>query len=535
MSWHEIGNAEKAEGGVWLDDSTWQKQQAGDTYSYGYILAPSVPGPYRVRAGYVYVPPRRYATRSNMATSLRTSLLYGMTCAKHLPCVGVVATFVFELRRTAGILAVKKTSSSQSQYGFVSKGTRNYSCMDVATIDSDIDSDADQASDAASSAPDPDRIEDYRIELDSLSWMSLAEQDAVVEGLPDDLKNKFFKAMRLLEPVACALASRRIAGEARQELLALQERASTSGLEKSGIALCAGPSRLAALPSELQMRIADASWCSTLDALPRAFHTAIARAALEDEVRSFGRLVSASRLFHDPDLLERMAQLRLGWVRRWLRVDGLPDGADVPLHGRRFYQLSRRLHDVMYDTRDFHDLIDSGSVYTFDNYLMLLDGSGNATRSPVFIFCGTEDYAKAVVRKVAAETTALTIEDDHYMLDLPDPPRDPGRSSLSTRNDRRVVLNTHALAVRLCEPSEYLQLSATDSHCLHFKRYGLQLRCTPSRHASWLEDRELAHAGIWVPQRRAEQGRRDRELLRTRISARRERQRQREQRTPVLD
>jgi hypothetical protein len=43
-SWHEIGNAEKAEGGVWLDDSTWQKQQAGDTYSYGYILAPSVPG-----------------------------------------------------------------------------------------------------------------------------------------------------------------------------------------------------------------------------------------------------------------------------------------------------------------------------------------------------------------------------------------------------------------------------------------------------------------------------------------------------------
>ena len=44
MSWHEIGNAEKAEGGVWLDDSTWQKQQAGDTYSYGYILAPSVPG-----------------------------------------------------------------------------------------------------------------------------------------------------------------------------------------------------------------------------------------------------------------------------------------------------------------------------------------------------------------------------------------------------------------------------------------------------------------------------------------------------------
>lgn len=68
MSWHEIGNAEKAEGGVWLDDSTWQKQQAGDTYSYGYILAPSVPGRTARRAG----TPRRYTL--NMATSLRTSL-----------------------------------------------------------------------------------------------------------------------------------------------------------------------------------------------------------------------------------------------------------------------------------------------------------------------------------------------------------------------------------------------------------------------------------------------------------------------------
>jgi hypothetical protein len=68
MSWHEIGNAEKAEGGVWLDDSTWQKQQAGDTYSYGYILAPSVPGPYRVRAGYVRVP---------TAAALRYTLKYG--------------------------------------------------------------------------------------------------------------------------------------------------------------------------------------------------------------------------------------------------------------------------------------------------------------------------------------------------------------------------------------------------------------------------------------------------------------------------
>ena len=71
-------------------------------------------------------------------------------------------------------------------------------------------------------------------------------------------------------------------------------------------------------------------------------------------------------------------------------------------------------------------------VYDFEGYLIHhTDNSGPSTSvsdrgplalGPVYIRCGTRRYAHAVAERVTS-LGGLTAEDDHWTLDMPEPPR----------------------------------------------------------------------------------------------------------------
>lgn len=378
----------------------------------------------------------------------------------------------------------------------------------------------DDASSTASSGPDPSAIEDYRSSIDSLSWMSMAEQDAVVHGLPTKLRDKFFKAMRLLEPVACALASRRIALEVRQEIkstpgASTARHEANEGSQQEMSSLFTGS--LGELPTELQIRIAHASQCTTLGELPSRYHCAIARAALEDP-GDVGRLLSASRLFHHHAIHEAMRHARQGWVRRWLRIDGLPDGADVPLHGRRFNHAMHQLKVVLSGSRRRTE-----QRWRPSQHLMLLDDDGKGTRGTVFILFATAEYAEEVVTRMAEG--AFTAEDDYWILNLPDPPelaemkRSPFRTSRASQRGetqslrQRSIVNAHTLRLRVCQDADVPHLTAAAGHCIRLGPYELDNRCAHPCTSDWDEE-ERATAGAWLPRERIMQQREQEELMR---------------------
>ena len=140
-----------------------------------------------------------------------------------------------------------------------------------------------------------------------------------------------------------------------------------------------------------------------------------------------------------------LAAGRRSWVKRWLCIEGLPDGVDVAEQGRRCWHVQSNLDDIMSDTQAREQVSRSrGSRH--ETFLMPLDDAGLA-KGRVYVECGVVAapdtpvmyYSTAIVEQVAEDQAAghrrrvgysrdsgdaadgLVVEDDRRVLDIPDP------------------------------------------------------------------------------------------------------------------
>lgn len=252
---------------------------------------------------------------------------------------------------------------------------------DSSSVSAEDTSDDAESVTGSEASSDIDKVEELRDAIDLIASTRHRLFLRAISHLPVRLQDEAFEARNKLDPVACAIVSRRIGSSVQREMKSVHKRedaadgkyysqaqflhfygeeegarkwaeaalGTSSSASKSKPRWELPQSKIDVLPSELRACIAAAAWCRTLSELPLRFRAKVAETLWHTgDTRALGRLACVSRTeFRNAALLERLREARTMWLNRWLCLEGLPSCCPLPEQGRRVY-FSLRLHEAMH-------------------------------------------------------------------------------------------------------------------------------------------------------------------------------------------